>query len=138
MRNIPRLECTQAHAVLITAVPLGDGKFEARCDGQLLVASTRQPLLDGARALLAAGHHPDTVVVMRHAGSEVDALTARIGTAARFYVEEGAHGPTLRSVRQGPPGAVDRPPIEQTRHVLSEHHPGDGAGADSPLGGGTP
>ena len=31
----------------------------------LFVASTREPLLDGSRALLAAGHDPDTIAVMR-------------------------------------------------------------------------
>jgi hypothetical protein len=115
MTNISRLNGTQGHAVVITAVPLGDSRFEARCDGQLIVARTREPFLDGARALLAAGYHPDTIVIMRHAGSEVDALIARIGTAARFYVEEGGHGPVLRSVRKGPPGAVDRSPVAQRR-----------------------
>jgi hypothetical protein len=39
--------------------------------------------LDGARVLLAVGHYPDAVAVKRHAGSEVDALTTRIGKAAR-------------------------------------------------------
>ena len=114
MRNIPRLECTQAYAVFITAVPLGDSRFDAWCGGQLIAARTRQPLLDGARALLAAAYHPDTIAVMRHAGSEVDALRARIGTAAQFYVEESGHGPVLRCVRKASPGAVDRPPIAQT------------------------
>ena len=61
MRNIARL--TQGHVVLITAVPLGAGRFEARCAGHLIVASTREPLLDGSRALLAAGHDPDTIAV---------------------------------------------------------------------------
>lgn len=111
MRKIPRIDCTQAHVVLISAVPLGDSRFEARCGAQLIVASTRQPLLDGARALLAAGDHLDTIAVMRHVGSDVDALIARIGTAARFYVEESGSGPVLRSVRKASPGAVERPPI---------------------------
>jgi hypothetical protein len=93
MRN-PSL--TQGHVVLITAVPLGAGRFETRCAGQLIVASTREPLLDGSRALLAAGHDPDTIAVMRHAGSDVDALAARIGMAAQFYVEESPWaGPPL-------------------------------------------
>jgi hypothetical protein len=114
MRNIPRLDRTQDHAVLVIAVHLGAGQFDARCDGEVIVARTRAPLLDSARALLAAGRDPDTIAVMRHAGSDIDALTARIGIAARFYVEESAHGPVLRCVRKASPGAVDRPPIAQT------------------------
>jgi hypothetical protein len=118
MRNIPCRDCTQGHAVLITAVPLGAGRFEAWCDGRLIVACTREPLLAGARALLAAGSDSDTIAVMRHAGNDIDALTARIGMAARFYVEESAHGPVLRSTRKASPRAVDRPPIPQTRPAL--------------------
>ena len=109
---------------------MGDSRFEAWCGGQLIVARTREPLLEGARALLAAGYHPDTIAVMRHAGSDVDVLTARIGTAARFYVEESGHGPVLRSVRKPPPGAVDRPPIAQTRPAGAEHRRGGRAGID--------
>jgi hypothetical protein len=41
-----------------------------------------------------------------------DALTAQIGMAA-----ESAHGPILRSLRKASPGAVDRPPIAQTRRA---------------------
>ena len=32
---------------------------------------------------------PGTVLVMRHAGSDVDALTAKLGVAARLTVDEG-------------------------------------------------
>ena len=120
MRN-PSL--TQGHVVLITAVPLGAGRFETRCARQLIVASTREPLLDGSRALLAAGHDPDTIAVMRHAGSDVDALAARIGMAAQFYVEESAHGPVLRSLRKASPGAVDRPPIAPTPRAHAKGNP---------------
>ena len=70
-----------------------------------------------ALTLLAAGYHPDTVVVMRHAGSDIDALSARIGTAAQFYIEESGHGPVLRSVRKALLGAVDRPLSAQTRQA---------------------
>src|SRR5580692_139103 len=122
MTNISRLNGTQGY-VVITAFPLGASQFEAWCGGQLIVASTREPLLDGSRALLAAGHDPDTIAVMRHAGSDVDALTARIGMAAQFYVEESAHGPVLRSVRKASPGAVDRLPIAQTRRAHAEGNP---------------
>jgi hypothetical protein len=114
MRNIPPIKSAQAQVVIITAAPLGAGQFDARCDGEVIVARTRAPLLDSARALLAAGYHSDTIAVMRHAGSEVDALSARIGTAAQFYIEESGHGPTLRSLRKALPGAVDRPLVEQT------------------------
>ena len=103
MRNIARRDCTQPRLITITVIPLGAGQFEARCDGEVIVVRTRQPLLDGARALLDAGHTPDTVAVMRHAGSDVNALTALIGVAAAYYIEESAYGPVLRSSGR-PPG----------------------------------
>jgi hypothetical protein len=114
MTNIPLPDCAQARTILITAVALGGSRFEAWCDDQLILACTREPLLHSARALIAVGYHPDTIVTMRHAGSEIDALTARIGTAAGFYVEESGHGPILRSVRKAPPSAVNPPPVAQT------------------------
>ncbi len=135
MRHIPPPKCAQARAILITAVALGGSRFEAWCDDQLIVACTREPLLDGARALLGAGYHPDTIAVMRHAGSEIDALTARIGTAARLYVEESGHGPVLRTRRKAPPGAVDWLPIAQTCRAHTKHHRGDGAGIAGPFNG---
>ena len=93
------------------------GRFEARLDGRLLCRS-RQPLLDAARILLAEGCDPDERIVMRHAGSTVDALSAKVGVAAGLTVSE-SHGPP-RFVRWQPfhrfqdapaPGLV-RPPIE--------------------------
>lgn len=125
MRNIAHPDRTQGHSVIISAVPLGAGRFEAWCDGEVVVGCTPEPLLAGARALLAAGYDPDTIATMRHAGSDVDALSARIGMAARFCVEESAHGPILRSVRKASPSAVDRPPIAQTRPDLIRAPPND-------------
>src|SRR5262249_37183 len=59
----------------------------ARCDGRLLCRS-RQPFLDGARELLASGYPASAIVVMKHAGSELEALRSSIGTAARLTVNE--------------------------------------------------
>jgi hypothetical protein len=48
------------------------GLFEARVDGRLICARSRQPFLDAARVLLAEGVDPAAVIVMRHAGSAID------------------------------------------------------------------
>ena len=121
MRNIARRDRTQPRVVTITAIPLGAGQFEARCDGEVIVVRTRRPLLDGARALLDAGHTPETVAVMRHAGSDVNALTALIGVAVAYYIEESAYGPVLRSLRKAARSAVDRLPVAQP--CQSPNHP---------------
>jgi hypothetical protein len=79
--------------VVIIATPLIDkpGRFEARlADGKLLCASTRQPLLDGARELLKHGVDPKVQVVMRHYNSTVDALKSTVGAAAKLTVDD--HG----------------------------------------------
>ena len=66
--------------------------FEARLAGAVLCIS-ETPLLDGARALLARGiAQPDDTIVMRHAGSDVDALRARVGVAADLAISDPAGG----------------------------------------------
>jgi hypothetical protein len=86
--------------VIILARPISAGRYKALVGDRVLVASTRQPLLDGARALLAEGADPDRPLVMRHAGSEVDALIATSIAAAKLTVQEGDRGgPYLRPWR---------------------------------------
>ena len=66
--------------------------FEARLAGDVLCIS-ETPLLDGARALLARGIAlPNDTIVMRHAGSHVDALRARVGVAAGLAISDPAGG----------------------------------------------
>jgi hypothetical protein len=67
-------------------------RFEARLDDRLLCVS-HQPFVDAARVLIADGYDPNATLAMRHAGSETIALTARLGRAARFAVEEGDRAP---------------------------------------------
>jgi hypothetical protein len=51
------------------------------------------PLCSSARVLLAEGIPPETVLQMRHAGSDVIALRAKLSVAARLKVnEEGSTG----------------------------------------------
>jgi hypothetical protein len=79
------------------------GKFNARLGDRVLVAASRQPLLDGARALLELGYDLNATVVMRHAGSTIDSLRTKIGDAARLTVEECSDGrPRFRSFRPRP------------------------------------
>ena len=63
------------------------GLFEAHLDDRLLCTS-RQPFVTAARVLVSEGHDPDSTLVMRHAGSNVDALSAKLGVAARLTVNE--------------------------------------------------
>ncbi len=78
--------------ILLIVEPVGRDRFSARLDGRLLVTS-RVPFCDAARALMAEGADPDAVITMRHAGSEVDALRARLSIAAGLTVREDRGGP---------------------------------------------
>ncbi|MHC2582662.1 hypothetical protein ACVI1J_005163 [Bradyrhizobium diazoefficiens] len=81
------------------------GQFEARLDGELVCIS-RQPLLDGARVLLAGGADPATPIAMRHQGSAHDAMRSTVGVAAEMRVEENeTDGP--RFVRWKAPSGSD-------------------------------
>jgi hypothetical protein len=78
--------------IIIAPIPTRRGYFTARCDGRLLCRS-RQPLLDGARELLASGYPAGDTIIMKSAGSEVDAMTSTIGAAAMLTVTEEVDRP---------------------------------------------
>jgi hypothetical protein len=76
--------------LVIVVEPVGHrGRFGARLEGRVLVASSRTPFCDAARVLLAEGVDPATRIVMRHAGSATDALSATVSGAAQLTVEDG-------------------------------------------------
>ena len=57
--------------------------------GDELIVTSRQPFLDGARALLERGYDPATPYNMRHANSEVlSFVTTTIGHAAGLTVDD--------------------------------------------------
>jgi hypothetical protein len=65
------------------------GRFRACLEqDRALLCVSRQPFLDSARKLLARGHSPQTILVMRHAGSDDVALRGSIGSAAKLTVDE--------------------------------------------------
>jgi hypothetical protein len=57
--------------------------------GDDLIVTSRQPLLDGARVLLARGYDPATPYNMRHANSDaLSFVTTTIGQAAGLSVSD--------------------------------------------------
>jgi hypothetical protein len=95
--------------ICLTVSPARAGVFEARIEGRLICTS-RQPLLDAARVLLAEGFDPDTYLVMRHFGSADDSLSARIRTAAQLTVEHTAYGKPVLRPYKGSLGIETAPP----------------------------
>jgi hypothetical protein len=73
------------------------------------VLSSRVPLLEACRSLVAEGVDSNAWVIMRHAGSATDALRTKVGIAAKLTVAEGDRGaPRFRSwkpmrLREGSP-----------------------------------
>ena len=108
--------------IFITAAPAHDrdgrrlpGRFDAVVDGNVIVTATRQPFLDGARALLAEGANPQATIILKHPGSETDCLRARLGAAAKLTVEESNRGkPTFRRWKPRPLSPEGEPPSDQT------------------------
>jgi hypothetical protein len=87
-------ESAKAVTIIVTPTAKRPGCYEARLgDGRALDSAPRQPFVDAARRLLALGYDPTTVLVMRHAGSDTDSLTAQIGAAAKLRVKEDRGGP---------------------------------------------
>jgi hypothetical protein len=92
--------------------------FEALLDSELLCVS-RQPFLDAARVLIDRGFDPDARLVMLR-GDGTASLSARLSVAARYTVEESAHGPIFRPFRSSQESAVAAPPIRFADAAVSE------------------
>jgi len=79
------------------------GRYLGYVDGELIVSS-RQPFLDGARALLARGYDPATPYNMRHASSDLlSFVTTAIGHAAGLSVVDAAQGTRFRKFTASEP-----------------------------------
>lgn len=71
--------------------------------GELFIRPSRQPFLDAARALLAAGADPSQEIELWHDGADYYSLHATVGAAAALMVEEtGEFRPRFRKYRQNP------------------------------------
>lgn len=92
--------------------PVGT-KFQAYLNDKPIGKPTRQPLVDGARTLLAQGMPPETLITMRHAGSKHDSFTpATVGTWGGITYKEGKSSPERRQYRptnNGPTGRQRNP-----------------------------
>lgn len=94
-------------------------RFDAYVGDRLICSSSRQPLLDSARALVAEGIAPDTDIEMRHGSADHAALAAKLRVVegnrdtvrfARWSAFEGFAFPT----HAGQDCADSRGPIHPT------------------------
>jgi hypothetical protein len=76
--------------LIATPDPRMAGRFTARLEGEVIVTMTRQPLVDGARELLARGFDPATPLTMRMQERAYDSFQPMpIGKWAEWTYEEG-------------------------------------------------
>jgi hypothetical protein len=76
------------------------GWFRARLGDRIIVESSKQPFFDAARVLMAEGCDPAITLIMWHAGAATDALTAKVGAAARLTIREDRGAPEFVPYRQ--------------------------------------
>lgn len=84
---------TRVRTIIVNQAPRKRGRFDPRYEARLLgesepIAVSETPFLDAARALLARGEDPQTVIVMQRASSDVECLRSTIGAAAKLTVRE--------------------------------------------------
>jgi hypothetical protein len=94
----------QRSTIAIVVEPIDcQGHFSAQLadSGRIIVASSRQPLLDSARALLNAGLPASVRIELWHRGADAWALRAPLRVAAGLNVAETPYGPKF--VRHRPP-----------------------------------
>jgi hypothetical protein len=81
--------------------------------GDDLIVASKQPFLDGARALIAAGYDPDEPYNMRREGSDtLSFVTTTIGHAAAFSVSEDGNGMRFKKEKTEDAEAVLQTAVE--------------------------
>jgi hypothetical protein len=131
----------RSRAVVIIVIPTFNrrgrplaGRFDAFHDDQLIANASKTPFLDGARQLLKRGFAANTLVVMRHQGSPVDSLRARICDAARLTVAEGDRvGIHFQRWKAFPSSAVEAPIARARRAAAPLPLDPDDTPSSSPL-----
>jgi hypothetical protein len=128
--------------IVLEATNLPGRSSASLLDGTVLVGSSRQPFLDAARVLIAAGYDPDCWLEGWRPGATAFALRARLGIAAGLTVDEtrtvfapwkpfslSAVAPSIRRSEEAAPTlaaaptALLQPPLEQQSKKPSETEP---------------
>jgi hypothetical protein len=82
--------------IIVNEAPRKRDRFDPRYEARMLdesesIAVSETPFLDTARALIARGDDPQSVIVMRRASSDVEGLRSTIGAAAKLTVREDSN-----------------------------------------------
>ena len=103
----------------IIVTPQGAGQFMACLGERIILKSSRQPLLDAARVLLAEGVDPQARIQMRHAGANHVALSSTVGKAAKLTVDE--HNGTVFAKWKPHPVSAGSPPMRFDEEAVRCH-----------------
>jgi hypothetical protein len=135
-RTTAKRDCARVTPTVLLVTPEADpqkaGRFTGRPEstGEVIVANTRQPLVDGARELLARGFDPGTPLTMRHEGKTYDSFQPLpIGQWAKWSYAEGEKTPLQRQRWKPREMPIAACPEEQKSGL------GPLAGAHLPAGG---
>jgi hypothetical protein len=110
----------------IVVSPVGRrGQFRAEVAGRIIVESSKQPFLDGARVLISEGYAPDIILEMWHANATAFALRSTVGAAAKLTVQDDG-APRFRRWKPFLPrqGSL---PVSERGLAASPTHPGTSA-----------
>lgn len=110
--------------------PTAPNRYDVYHDGNLICRTSRTPLLDAARTLLASGADPEATLSMRRAVGPV-AMSGKVGILAGFTVRDDDRGVRFEPYRPHPdavpivppPVAHQRPPALNSSEALSDPHP---------------
>jgi hypothetical protein len=89
-RKSAPVNATACPQVTITIAPdVRRGRYRAYLETeQEMLCTSRQPFFDSARKLIARGHGPQTMLIMRWQGAEGWALRGPLGVAAKLTLDE--------------------------------------------------
>jgi hypothetical protein len=102
--------------------------------GERVLCTVKEPFFAAARILLAEGVDPETVLTMRHQGSQTRSLTMTVGKAAKLDVVDDGRGVprfvSWRDVRdiawwKGGQAPEERPPVSQNEVAGTGHRAED-------------
>jgi hypothetical protein len=99
--------------IVLTIKEAGAGRYDAYADGRYLLTSG-QPLLDGARALLAQGYDPADMLTMVRPPSTAWAMRAPLAMAAKLTVETNGIGRPVYRRWHGRIGSGNASPVRVT------------------------
>lgn len=91
----------QALTIVVSEVPGRPSQFMATLNGSELVTS-KTPFLDSARALLASGYDPATILLMKWVGKDVVSLSGRLGELSKLDIrDDNSRGPEFIPYKPG-------------------------------------